>query len=334
MPRSTDPNLSQVRALLEVAKWSEALKPEERPKSLAERQRTWQATYRLEDYVRSVLGDSDNQLRLLAPKGEGLTDEGLLLAGAADGLIKASEEFVRAIRALSSRSRSLSLGCFPSHALLVGHAAKWLKSHGSETDIRVVASDDVLRLDGGKNLVTHVQEKLLDVAIAPTGVKTGSLARTPLYSWNLIVVVPEGHELYGQASVHVHDLKADHRLMASPPSHRTRNLLEDAGLNVPIWFSSASVDALCGLAEAGQGAAIVAGDSYPVLRSDPLQSRHWPVLVSGGKTLGGSFDVIYRKRAKKDDPVSQLVSALHEAAQNEPLFKNNPFVEALRASAR
>jgi DNA-binding transcriptional LysR family regulator len=320
--KSIDPSLSQVRALIELAQDANALGPDGGKRSLADRQKSWQAAYRLESYVRDVLGKNHTSIRLLA-KGEGLTSSGATLLDVATKLVTASNAFRTAVEKLSDRPATVTLGCYPAHSPLVGYASRKLQSI---LDIQLVASDDSLRLDGGRNLATQVRDFQLDIAIAPSGTRAGGLTKTPLYGWNLIVVVSRDHPLYGANTVELRDLKAEHRLMASPPSHRTRDLLVEKGLTAPIWFSSPSVDALAGLAEAGQGAAILAGDSYPVRKASREAARNWPVLVHRSVPLQGSFDIVYRKGQSADRPIGRVIDSLVDAAAHEPSFKTNRFV--------
>lgn len=325
MADRSDPVVAQVRALLDVARSSHALSTYEREKPLKQRQRSWQAAYRLEAYVRAVLGEDHRRLRLLAPQGAGLTAEGAALTDAATKLVRASDEFYEAVRGLGSRQTTVTLGCYPAHAPLIASASQQLSP---EIDIQLVASDDLLRLDGGRNLVAYVTDGYLDAAIAPSGLDFGRLDSTGLYRWDLVAVVAGDHSLFGSERIQLQDLRSDYQLMASPPSHRTRDLLVENGLTSSVWFSSGSVDALCGLAEAGQGVAIVAGDSYPVRKSDPELSAGWPTIYVGRRSLGDSFDVVYRS-CEGADPVSTLVSALQTAVREEVTFQSNRFVAPL-----
>lgn len=325
----SDPNLAQVKALVEVAKWAEMLPAEVRRQPIAERRRIWQAAYRLETYVRSILPEPDSSVRLLSPSGApGLTEEGLSLLEAAESLLEAGEGFSRAVERLGGQTPKLMVGCYPSHAPLLGHATQSLTASDPPIEVEIVASDDVARLDGGRNLLTSVKRHGLDLAIVPMDGADPELETDPLYSWRLAVVVSKTHPLFGMDSVEVKDLEAHHRLLASPLEHITRELLEDHGLTAPIWFSSVSVDALAGLAESGQGAAIIAGDAYPIRRTRLTLLKSYPTLTDNGSPLGGSFGVVYRKD-KASPRVDELVAALRRAVDIEQGFASNRFVSTL-----
>jgi hypothetical protein len=318
-----DPTLSQLRALERAAELTPG------SADTLERQRIWQSVYRLEEYTQRVGG---TRLELVQRHSGGLTLSGERLLAEAIKVAAAVDRFNIAIRSDPVAPPHVRVACYPAQASLVAWAARRLESVNSEVSVDLAAIDDTFRRDSGGSLLSRLERGEIDVVIAPRSVGRASVRQRPLYTWNLLAVGSvEWCAPFGGSFIDMNQLLEQRHLMTSPVGHQTSVLMESNGMDRTPWFTSASVDALCSLAESGWGVAVVAGDSVPVRRTDAEVCRNWPLVAADGSVLSGTCMAIIRQDESRPI-VLQLVEELGSSVVEEPSFGNRRVIAPLAQS--
>jgi DNA-binding transcriptional LysR family regulator len=164
------------------------------------------------------------------------------------------------------------------------------------------------------------------VVIAPGLESKASLRQEPLYTWRLVATGSRRSTIWGRETLDVADLKGMGRLLTSPVGHRSRELLDEHGLDVRPALESESVDGLFGLAQEGWGIAVLAGDAFPIRQASRDDSDNWPVLCAGEEMLTGSIKAITRRRTGKPGLVDRFVDALVASVPETGSFANRRFI--------
>jgi DNA-binding transcriptional LysR family regulator len=186
---------------------------------------------------------------------------------------------------------------------------------------------DSNRAQGGIEIVRRVAEGNLDIAVAPSRLanRFPDLTERPLYSWGLRIALPRDHALADVDQVSPHDL-TDLRFVATPPFHRSRQLLESAftleRLIPEILMESRDQTLLLEIAQNSQSLAAAIPDdvSRPDGKIDPL-------LVSRGQAVSGAYSVYYRagtvgtptsrRRTRINELVEEIVRLLGDLTLDE-----------------
>jgi DNA-binding transcriptional LysR family regulator len=189
-------------------------------------------------------------------RGTELTEEGRLLAQAAQEAARAIEDTVRRIR-----------GDTGGFAITVG----FLRSLGPTVVGELVSSFVRVRPEVAvlhRELFTSAVLDALDrgdVDVAVTAPQPpGRFAWLPLGTQAIVLMVPNGHRLSGFAGVHIAEL-AHERILALDTRHHTRQIADSlcsaAGIQPRIVMEADDLETLANYAAAGHGVAIVPADS-------------------------------------------------------------------------
>jgi DNA-binding transcriptional LysR family regulator len=293
---------------------------------------------RFESSIKSISGDPTASI--LTNEGS-LNAQGEALLEHARAIHDAAAAWTQAVQTTFGSSGVVKIAGFPAHIELLVRARELLadrrtsrNSADSPTTLEIVVLDGA-RGDQGVSLLHDLEMGLLDLAIVPrppidrattvarSSTPTGPLFRTPLYDWQLIAAMTDKRGWVRSASmpsVSRADL-VGRALLASPPGHISRALLDAA--DVTVDFASDSTDALIAMAASGFGVAILPADAVPVrlvsglgrtTRSRVTSAEHWPVFKPDDRALGGGYDAVCRRDRQTDqriiDALAQLDNAL------------------------
>jgi DNA-binding transcriptional LysR family regulator len=153
-------------------------------------------------------------------------------------IVPAAKRYFEAAQALTSVRPEVRFSSYPAIAGRV--AAFWGGLLDARIPLVLTGVSEASREDSGATLVKGVAEGRLDLVIAPAGMGEG-LMETPLYSWKLRVVVPDGSPLAGKKRVRPADIAAL-QIAAAPRGHTSRGLLSKAfaldGLDLHVALES------------------------------------------------------------------------------------------------
>jgi len=138
----------------------------------------------------------------------------------------------------------------------------------------------------------------------------------PAYRWALAAAIREGHPLAGEVEGGQLDVSVlasselSHRIVAAPPGHASRVLLEQQQTPSRRFAVSTTSPEPAALVALGS-----ASDRVPIIPTDSEVEWHskWPVLTSRGftgreepKVLGGAFAVYWREHAQPSGLIEPL----------------------------
>jgi DNA-binding transcriptional LysR family regulator len=320
-----DASLGQLRALVSV---DESRSFAEAARRLGtSRAYVWQQVERLERNINAGRPRSaPGSVRLTVEGRAELTAAGQAVVGVARDLVRRADALRGVIHDVRRGIVTTRVACLPAHAPLVVRAVERI---GGEDAARAVLSeaDDAHRRRSGEALVSLLEHGNADLVIAPSPptVEAG-LTATLLYRWCVVAVMTEDVAQRFGLSTAVSEVElaallsaaaSGARLAASPPDHRTRDLLDDAaGGSLPVVFQSESVDAICELAMMGWGICLVAGDALPLRRS----TLNLAAVRADGHLLDGTYSALIRESGESSGRV-RLASALREVVLNDSDFQ-------------
>ena len=170
-------------------------------------------------------------------------------------------------------------------------------------------------LDGNTtNLVPRVVSQHLDAAVTHLPVDDPEVAVEPLFAEDLVLLVPETHELSGRGSVALSEV-AQHRLLLPPRGSALRRVLDRATLGVGAeLLPQVEIDGvrlMASLAFEGYGAAIVPATAIPRWLDGDFQRITVPELPR--RTVGW----VQRRRPSPGAATRSVFDALREVLAEE-----------------
>jgi DNA-binding transcriptional LysR family regulator len=215
-----------------------------------------------------------------------LTTEGLAALGA-------TRRFLAAADALLQHRPAVRFSAYPTIAQkLVREAPDLLDD---TLRVEFVTVTDETRRGGGAGLVADVAAGRLDLAVAPGGQSMPGVQERRLYSWHLRVIGP-GRAFDPVGPTLRPSALSGFRLAASPPGHRSRELLlgafQDDGESLHVEVESESQEFLRDLAlNSHQHVAVIPDDAFEGV-PDPALG---PILSSANThSYGGAYSLYCR----------------------------------------
>ena len=231
---------------------------------------------------------------LFTPSRRGEVD----LTAAGRELLPAARRFVAAADALTDNRAEIRFSAYPSIVQQVMTRCPDLLE--AEVPMLLVDVSEESRGDGGRGLVSAVSSGRLDLVAAPSRLlshkelEIEGLQELFLYSWQLRVVVPEGHGFEAKDALAPAQL-AGLQIGAAPAGHRSRALLEAAfaaaGTGLEVALESDSPEMLHSVARhSNLHVAIIPDDSFGA--SDEGLG---PSLTDGSRRcMGGDYSLYLR----------------------------------------
>lgn len=211
-----------------------------------------------------------------------------------------AERVKRALEALDhddTESR-LRFVCYPAQLRVAAPIiASFQQQHGLRVDFAPVSND--LRSNDGLTLLSQLEQRAVDVAIAPTDIFDDNyIPLEPIYTWELCAVFdpPRMPESFHGQEILPLDAVCDQALAAAPEGHRSRNLLktaaDQASRALRVVFQHEDPNVLCAIPVVSGVVATVPSDvlhHVDQLSAVPIHAHDYP--------LGGSYSVLHLDNA-------------------------------------
>lgn len=218
-----------------------------------------------------------------------------------------ARRFVTSATALERRRASIRFSAYPSIARRIIAVCPELLS--TETPLVLTDVSEQSRREGGHALVREVEEHVLDLAIAPSGLGTMLLVEEPLYDWTLRVLLPAGGpcDLAGRATVTPRQL-LPYAVAAAPRGHHSRTLFD--GLcareqtHIDVALESASQELLRDLSEVSLNhTAVVPDDAF----GTPDEHLGPALTGADGSHWGGAYSLYRRTDGAQDEERAEAI---------------------------
>lgn len=239
----------------------------------------------------------------------GLTDDGALVVERARRILHELDDISAEMASRNDEIRG------DTRIGFIGTTARWILPQLLGYMQRVHPGVNMTILDGNTtNLIPRLVSQHLDGAVTHLPVDDPELEVEPLFAEDLVLLVPEGHELAGREDVSLAEV-AHHRLLLPPRGSALRRVLDKASASVGAELQPQveidGVRLMASLAFEGYGASIVPATAIPRWLDGDFQRigvRELPRRVVGWAQ---------RRRPTPSAATRSVLSALREVMADE-----------------
>lgn len=189
----------------------------------------------------------------------------LILTGAGERLLEASQKLLAEARRAESSVRGeaqelirVSTGCYTAYSWLAPALARFGRTNPG-VDVRIV-------LEATRQPIPALLRGELDLALTSDAPRSSRLRSVPLFSDELVLLVPAGHPLARAGLARAEDLRREHLIVYDAPREDLdvfTKVLWPAGVE-PMKVSRIPLtDAMVELVRAGAGVAVLVGWAVP-----------------------------------------------------------------------